>query len=54
MIGDNVKVAVLDVSGKQVRLGIAAPASVQIHRQEIYQRIQANNRDRDVEKSTSF
>jgi carbon storage regulator len=43
-IGDDIKVVVLDVKGGQVKLGIEAPLSVQVHRQEIYQRIQEANR----------
>ena len=34
----------LDVRGGQVKLGIEAPNSVQVHRQEIYLRIQEANR----------
>lgn len=40
MIGDDVKITVLNVKGNQVRIGIDAPDSVAVHRQEIYQRIQ--------------
>ena len=43
-IGDDIKVIVLDVRGGQVKLGIEAPQCVQVHRQEIYQRIQEANR----------
>ncbi len=43
-IGDDVKVQVVDVKGRQVRLGITAPASCAVHREEVFQRIQEQNR----------
>ena len=41
-IGDNIKVTIMQVKGKQVRIGIAADESIKIHREEVYQRIQKN------------
>jgi carbon storage regulator len=39
MIGDNVRITFLNARGNQVRIGIDAPKDTQIHREEIYQRI---------------
>jgi carbon storage regulator len=39
MIGDDVRVTILGVRGCQVRLGVDAPKSVAVHRQEIYEHI---------------
>jgi carbon storage regulator len=45
MIGDEIEVMVLSNDGARVRLGIQAPASVSVHRMEIYLEIQAQGRE---------
>ena len=44
MIGDDVVVTVLEVRGDQVRLGIQAPRSVAVHREEVYRELEEANR----------
>jgi carbon storage regulator len=43
-IGDRIKIVVVDIKGKQVRLGVEAPQETTIFREEILQKIQAENR----------
>ncbi len=43
VVGDDVKIVVLEVNGDQVRLGVEAPRTVTVHREEVYQEILAQN-----------
>ncbi len=44
MIGDDIEITVVDIRGDKVRIGIAAPSHVAVHRKEIYDAIKAENR----------
>jgi carbon storage regulator len=44
IIGDKVVVTIVDIRGDKVRLGIEAPSEIPVHRQEVYDAIQKENR----------
>ncbi len=44
IIGDDIEVAVLDIKGDQVKIGIRAPENVKVYRQEVFEAIQEENR----------
>ncbi len=44
MIGDEIVVTIVDIRGDKVRLGIDAPQDIPVHRQEVYDAIQRENR----------
>jgi len=44
-IGENIEIKVLAIEGDQVKIGIDAPVSVDIHRKEIYLDIQKQNNE---------
>lgn len=50
VIGEEVTVTVLGVKGNQVRIGVNAPKSVTVHRDEIYERIK---NERDAERTVA-
>ena len=44
IIGENIVITVVDIRGDKVRLGIQAPTEIPVHRQEVYEAIQRENR----------
>ena len=44
MVGDDVVITVFEVRGDSVRIGIQAPRSVAVHREEVYKELQAANK----------
>lgn len=43
-IGDDIKVTLMEIRGNQIRVGVDAPSSVRIYREEIYLQIMEENR----------
>jgi carbon storage regulator len=43
VVGQNIVITVVEIKGGQVRIGINAPRDVQIHRQEIFEQVRAEN-----------
>ena len=46
MIGDSVEVKILGLRAGQVKIGIEAPKDLKVHREEIYERIRAEEEDK--------
>ena len=44
MIGDTIEITIVDIRGDKVRLGITAPSHIPVHRKEVYEAIQRENR----------
>lgn len=47
-IGDSVTVTVTEVRGNQVQLGVTAPKHIEVHRNEVHQRIQREKQERQA------
>ena len=50
MIGDNVEITIVDVRGGKVRLGIAAPKDIPVHRREVYEAIQREKSEKKAQE----
>ena len=59
-IGDDITVTLVEIKGTQVKLGIEAPKTIEIHRQEVYERIREENlnssdiNDSDLSKAVAL
>ncbi len=53
MIGDKTKVVILGVKGSQIRLGINAPKEVEVHREEIFDKIRDENKAKSISANES-
>lgn len=47
IIGDDIKVVIIEIRGDKVRLGIEAPKDVPVHRQEVYEAIRKKDPQRE-------
>jgi carbon storage regulator len=54
LIGDQINVKVIEISGNKVRLGIDAPATLRIYREEILARVKSENRSASEWELTDF
>lgn len=52
IIGDDIKITVVDVRGDQVKIGIDAPKAIPVHREEVYKDIQAETRRAEQPEQT--
>ena len=51
--GGEIKLSVLDVKGNQVRIGIEAPKEVSIHREEVFNRIHAQQAEASLDATSN-
>lgn len=50
MIDGNIEIKILDIQGDKVKLGINAPKSMSVHRQEVYEQIKDANQEASITK----
>lgn len=51
VIGDNIVITIVDIRGDKVRIGVEAPASVPVHREEILQALKRHEAEQALPKS---
>jgi carbon storage regulator len=51
IIGDDIKITIVDVRGDQVKIGIDAPRQIPVHREEVYKEIQEENKRATIANS---
>jgi len=44
MIGDNIELVIVDIKGDQVKIGVKAPRNITVHRKEVFEEIQLENK----------
>jgi carbon storage regulator len=44
IIADNIEIVVVDIKGDQIKLGVNAPKNISVHRKEVYEEIQRENK----------
>ncbi|NPV48499.1 MAG: carbon storage regulator CsrA [Armatimonadetes bacterium] len=54
LIGENITITVVSVSGSQVRLGIEAPRSIPVHRREVHDTVAAQNQQSSHSSPTAL
>ena len=58
MLGDDIVITIVEVDNNKIKIGIEAPAEVEIHREEVYREIELENKDainaNDIVGLTSF
>ncbi|MBN2690021.1 MAG: carbon storage regulator CsrA [Gammaproteobacteria bacterium] len=53
VINDNVKIKILEIRNSQIKLGVEAPKDVSVHREEIYQRISKDQKQKKDDETIS-
>ena len=53
IIGNDIEVTILEVKGEQVKIGIKAPKSIPVYREEVYQQIKESNKEAATDTVTA-